>query len=316
VGEAQGRKIAGAGTEQTFTAGGLPASSPTRSRGALRRQPWLLALPSAAVLGVVFLAPLGVFTVYAFFKTELFGVTHTFTLGNFRAVLSDALWRDLLWNSLLVGFLTALLSLALGLPVAYFARYRAGRFGYVVLLLLVLGMFTSYLARIFAWQAMLSNSGILNDALTSVGLPKANLLFTKWAVLLTLLHIYIPYVAVTAYAAMRNLPRDLLDISADLGAKPLATWRKVLLPLLAAPMAAPFLFTFVLAASDFAIPQIMGGKAGNMIGSYIQQTFSDAGNYPLGAAMSLLLLLSFLGVYLLVAIFLRVTRLHRIPAVY
>ena len=81
-------------------------------------------------------------------------------------------------------------------------------------------------------------------------------------------------------------------------------------------MAAPFLFTFVLAASDFAIPQVMGGKAGNMIGSYIQQTFSHAGNYPLGAAMSLLLLLTFLGVYLLVVLFLRLTRLNRIPAVY
>jgi spermidine/putrescine transport system permease protein len=315
MGQAQGRKIAGAAAESALSAGGEPASAATRG-GRLRRQPWLLALPSALVLGVVFLAPLGVFTVYAFFKTELFGVTHTFTLGNFRSVLTDSLARELLWNSLLVGFLTALLSLVLGLPVAFFARYRAGRFGYVILLLLVLGMFTSYLARIFAWQAMLSNSGVLNAALSSLGLPKANLLFTKWAVLLTLLHIYIPYVAVTAYAAMRNLPRDLLDIAADLGARPFATWRKVLLPLIAAPMAAPFLFTFVLAASDFAIPQVMGGKAGNMIGSYIQQTFSDAGNYPLGAAMSLLLLLTFLGVYLLVVIFLRLTRLNRIPAVY
>lgn len=280
----------------------------------MRLPAWLLALPAVAGLAILFVAPLALFAGYSLLEGGQYEVSNRFTLNNYSEVFASELARKLTVNAAVVGLGSGLFSLVLGLPLAYFMRYRAGRLEYPVLGLVVLAMFTSYLVRIYAWRTILGQNGLLAGALEAVGLPSfgASLLFTRTAVIIALVHIFAPYVTLIVYASLRNLPRDYLDLAADLGAGVVDRWRRVVLPLVAPAAAAGFLYTFVLSASDYVTPQFLGGTQGNMVGLLIQQQFTQFGNYPLGAAMSLVLLALFLAFYGLLATLLRVLGLQNV----
>lgn len=282
-----------------------------------RWRAWFLAVPAVAALLVLFVTPLVIFTVYAFFEGSFYSVTPGFTLDNFSEAVTSSLFRDLTVNAVVMGFATAGTCVVVGLPLAFLIRFRAGRLEYPLLFLVVLAMFASYLVRVYAWRTILGDNGVLNSALRSIDAPTiGTLLYTKAAVVIALVHIFLPYVTLVAYAAMRNLPRDLLDLASDLGAGAVGRWRRVVLPLVAPAVAAGFLYTFVLAASDYVTPQFLGGRHGNMAGLLIQQQFTQVGDYPLGAAMSLLLLALFLGFYGVIALLLRVLGLSNVAVKY
>jgi spermidine/putrescine transport system permease protein len=296
--------------------------SPARAPGELRearvaRRTWLLAVPAVLALLVLFVAPLVIFTVYAFFDGAYYEVTSTLTLDNFKEALQSESARDLALNAVVMGLATAGLCVLIGLPLAFLIRFRAGRLEYPLLFLVVLAMFASYLVRIYAWRTILGDDGVLNSGLRSLGLPTVGtLLYSKAAVVIALVHIFLPYVTLVAYASLRNLPGDLLDLASDLGAGAASRWRRVVLPLVAPAAAAGFLYTFVLAASDYVTPQFLGGRDGNMIGLLIQQQFTQIGDYPLGAAMSLLMLVLFLAFYGAIAFVLRALKLSDVAVKY
>lgn len=296
----------------TRPSGSVP--TPARRRTGRRLGPWLLTLPAVAVLGFLLVAPFLVFTAYAFFVGGFYEVTPAFTFANFDAALSHALTRQLTLNAVEIGVATGLLSVVIGLPLAYLIRYRSGRWEYVWLGLVVFSMFTSYLVRIYAWRVILGKGGILPQALDVVGLgpSSGSLLFSKPTVVVALVHIFVPYVTLVAYAAFRNIPGDFIDLAADLGAGRVQRWHRVVLPLVAPAAASGFLYTFVLAASDYVTPQFLGGRDGNMVGLLISQQFSQFGNYPLGAATSILLLLLFMLAYALTTLTLRVLGLSSV----
>jgi spermidine/putrescine transport system permease protein len=286
-------------------------------RARLRLPVWLLALPATLGLLALFVAPLAIFTIYAFFEGSFYEVSREFTLANFSDAVSSSLARHLAANALIVGMLTAGICLALGLPLAYFIRFRAGRLEYPLLFLVVLAMFASYLVRIYAWRTVLGENGLLNQTLATLGLPSlGSILFSRAAVVLALVHIFVPYVALVAYASLRNLPRELLDLAADLGSGPIGRWRRVVLPLVAPAASAGFIYTFVLSASDYVTPQFLGGTDGNMVGLLIQQQFTQVGDYPLGAAMSLVLLGLFLAFYGALAALMRALGVTNVAARY
>jgi ABC-type spermidine/putrescine transport system permease subunit II len=204
---------------------------------------WLLAVPATAALLLLFVAPFGIFTVYSFLEGSLYQVTAEFTVKNFQEALSSSLARRLTVNALVVGVVTSLVCLVLGLPLAYFIRYRAGRLEYPLLFLVVLGMFASYLVRIYAWRTVLGERGLLNQTLDTLGLPGVgSLLFTRVAVTLALIHIFVPYVVLVAYAAMRNLPHDLIDLAAFALVRAPSRFRGPLAVLFFAPITLPGLF--------------------------------------------------------------------------
>ncbi|MET8354801.1 ABC transporter permease [Micromonospora sp. NPDC005206] len=279
-----------------------------------RRRGWLLTLPAVVVLGFLLVAPFLVFTVYAFLQGGFYEVTGTVTLSNFASAVGSELTRRLTLNALGIGFVTATLTLAIGVPLAYAIRYRAGRMEYPLLALVVFSMFTSYLVRIYAWRVILGKDGLLTQVLGPIGLAPqdGSLLFSKPAVVIALVHIFVPYVALVAYAAFRNIPGDFFDLAADLGAGRMQRWRRVVLPLVAPAAASGFLYTFVLAASDYVTPQFLGGTDGNMVGLQISQQFTQFGNYPLGAATSIIVLLLFMLAYAVVTVFLRVLGLNSV----
>jgi spermidine/putrescine transport system permease protein len=293
----------------------VPIAAPREAQRAWRS--WVLAVPAVLALLVLFVIPLAVFTIYAFFEGAFYEVTSTFTLQNFSEALSSPAARDLTVNAVVMGLTTALACLLIGLPLAFLIRFRAGRLEYPLLFVVVLAMFASYLVRIYAWRTILGDDGVLNSALRSLSLPTVGtVLYTKTAVVIALVHIFVPYVTLVAYASMRNLPSDLLDLASDLGAGAVSRWRRVVLPLVAPAAAAGFLYTFVLAASDYVTPQFLGGRDGNMVGLLIQQQFTQIGDYPLGAAMSLLMLALFLAFYAAIAFTLRALKLSDVAVKY
>jgi spermidine/putrescine transport system permease protein len=292
---------------QTVTASRGRPYDPTRVRH--RLGVWL-SVPAVTLLVLLFLLPLGIFVGYAFLQGGYYEVSNNFTIDNFTEALGDSLVRGLTQRALGTGLITAVVCLVAGVPLAYLIRFRSGRMEYVLLLLVVVEMFASYLVRIYAWRAILNQHGAAAPVLELVGIQPGSLLYTQTAVVLALTHIYLPYVTLVTYAALRNVPVSIFEIAADLGAGTFNRWRKVVLPLVAPAMTTGALYTFVLAASDYVTPQFLGGTRGNMVGLLIQHQFSQLGNYPLGAAMSLIVLLIFFVSYAALTGLLRLTGLH------
>ena len=182
-----------------------------------------------------------------------------------------------------------------------------------VLFLITSSMFASYLVRIYAWRTILGSRGVVNSMLERVGVidePLGFLLYSRFAVVLALVHIFLPYVVLVLYAAMAPLGRGLLEAGEDLGAGSSLLWRRVILPIMAAPVVSAFVFVFILSAADYVTPQFLGGRDGLTLGVHIQSNFITVGNWPLAAATSILMLLAFLLLYLLLHALLRFRRLH------
>jgi len=288
-------------------------AAPEAHRGALRVGPLALTLPAVIGLALVFVAPFAVFVAYSLLTPDLFDVGTPWTAESYRRVFETDVNRTLAWNSLVIGLLAAAISVAVALPIAYWLRYSAGRLRLLVLFLIVGSMFASYLVRIYAWRSILGTNGLLNSGLQSLGLidePIGVLLYSRFAVVVALVHIFLPYVVLVLYAGFGPVPASLIECAQDLGANAAQRWRRVILPVIAAPAASAFLFVFVLCAADYVTPQFLGGTSGGMLSVQIQANFITTGNWALGAATAVVMLVAFVLAYVLVAVGLRLLRLN------
>jgi spermidine/putrescine transport system permease protein len=287
----------------------------TASTIGVRTGPLALTAPAALVLGVFFLAPIATFLLYSVLTSGLFSVSGPLTLDAYGRALRAPLNAVLAGNSVVTGLLAAAWSVLVALPIAYWLRYAAGRWQIPALFVITASMFASYLVRIYAWRTILGENGVINRALQGLGVidaPLSFLLYNRFSVTVALVHIFLPYVVLVLYAGFRPLTPALLEAAQDLGAGTLRRWRLVILPLMAAPLASSFLFVFILSASDYVTPQLIGGTAGLMLGVQIQANFTAVGDWPLGAATSFLMLLAFMLCYGLAMLALRRLRLDRI----
>jgi len=273
----------------------------------------IAAVPAVLWMVAFFVLPLGVFAFYSLLTNAFYDVAFPVTFDAYTSAVTSPLNRTLAWNSASVGLTTGLITVAVGLPVAYWLRFVAGRSRVAVLFLITSSMFASYLVRIYAWRTILGSRGLVNSVLDRVGVidePLGFLLYSRFAVVLALVHIFLPYVVLVLYAAMAPLGRGLLEAGEDLGAGSSLLWRRVILPIMAAPAVSAFVFVFILSAADYVTPQFLGGRDGLTLGVQIQSNFITVGNWPLAAATSILMLLAFLLLYLLLNALLRVRRLH------
>lgn len=274
-----------------------------------------LALPALLWLTLFFVVPLGVFLVYSFLTARLYDVELPLTLEAYRSALTTPVNRTLAANSIVVGLGTGLVTVALGLPIAYWLRFSAGRWQVPVLFLITATFFASYLVRIYAWRSILGDNGLLNSGLERLGVidgPLGFVLYNRFSVTVALVHIFLPYVVLVLFAGFRPMSPALVEAAQDLGANALVRWRRVVLPLIAAPAVTSFALVFILSAADYVTPQFLGGTDGGMLGVRVQAALTATGNWPLGAALSFLMLLFFLAVYGLMLALLRALRLDRI----
>lgn len=257
----------------------------------MRRPAWgyMLLAPFGAVAVGLLVVPAGQFLAYSFLSPVPFGVRVDPTLANYRQVFADPTFWRLLGNSFAVAGITGALAVPVGYFLALHLRFSAGRSRGPLLMLIVVAVLGGYLVRLYAWRILLGSNGVLSSFLPSVGLPAswaAQVLFTRAAVVLALVNVYVPFVAVIAYGGLLDIRDDLLHAARDLGAGPVATFARVVLPLSGRALYGSFAIVFLLTAADYVTPQLLGGARGVMVGVAIYDQFVRLGNWPLGAAMS------------------------------
>ena len=220
-------------------------------------------------------------------------IVHAWTLDNYRELLRVPVYRETLFRSMWIAARVMIFSLLLGYPLAYYLSFHAHKSKDLLYQLVIIPLWVSYLVRAYAWKTILGSDGVLNTLLQYVHLtkhPLEFLLYSPFAVVLTLTHIYTPFTFLPIYAALEHIPRRLVEASHDLGASPWQTFWRVILPLSIPGVLAGATFAFVLSLGDFLAPLLLGGPSGIMISNIVVSLFGAAYNWPLGAAISLCML--------------------------
>lgn len=247
----------------------------------------LLAAPAFIILSVLFVVPMGLLFVISFWEVASFRLRPAFTIDAYARVVAD--YADILATTLVIGAVTALVTTALAFIFAYGARFRVGRWGDSLVLVVMLTLFGGYLVKIYAWKSILAQDGLVNGLLLATGVvdaPVGWLIYSPFAVVLALTHFLLPFAILPLHAELRNVPSVTLDAARDLGAGPIARLWHIVLPQARRGIFAAFALTFLAASGDYVTPQFLGSGAGMMIGQFVAQEFSTRFNWPGGAAMS------------------------------
>ena len=262
-----------------------------------------ITVPPLAWVGVFLLAPYALMFCYSFWSVSSSQqIVHSWTFENYRELLHVGVYLETLFRSMWIAARVMLFSLVLGYPLAYYLSFRAGKRKDLLYQLVIIPLWVSYLVRAYAWKTILGSDGVLNTLLQYAHLtkhPLEFLLYSPFAVVLTLTHIYTPFAILPIYASLEHIPRHLVEASQDLGASPLETFWRVILPLSIPGVLAGATFAFVLSLGDFLAPLLLGGPSGIMISNIVVSLFGAAYNWPLGAAISFCMLLLVVGLLFL-----------------
>ena len=254
-----------------------------------------MLLPAYGWLLVSVFLPLGAMLVFSFLKTNPFGskAPLVFTTGNYLAFVTRPYLVGVAWTSLRLGFWTTGICAAIGLPAALaIARATRGSVQQTVFLLTVLPFWTNGLVRIFSWTMLLRQGGIL-DGLVRVMVPgaePAGLLYSFPAIVIGLVHAYLPYMILTCYLAVASIDDALIDAARSLGARLPTVFATVILPLALPGLVSGSILIFVPVIGSFMEPRILGGRIGVTMGTVIEDQFTQAYNWPLGSALSFAML--------------------------
>ncbi|MGF1625756.1 MAG: ABC transporter permease [Alphaproteobacteria bacterium] len=262
-----------------------------------RRTSLFLIAPSAAVFATLFIAPFVYFLVMSFWRKNRFVIERDFNVDNYVTAVTDENLQIGL-NTLAIAVSVGLLTTILGFVYAYIVRFKAGDWGKALLFVALVTLFGGYLMKIYAWKTILGNEGVLNSAFQTLGLtdqPIAALLYSPGAVIVTLTHFLLPFAILPIYGSMRSITDSEMEAARDLGARPWQVLAGIIVPRCRTGITTAFLFAFLIAAGDYITPQLVGGKL-TMTGNMIALQFGQRFNWPLGAAMSFVVLTSALFV--------------------
>ena len=255
-----------------------------------------LMAPGAAIMALLFAAPLAIVLVYSFLtRGAYFGLGAPFTFSNYTRVI-DPLYASVMLRSFILAGIATLLCLVLGFPLAWFIS-ESGKRKSLYLNLVMLPFWTSLLVRLYAWIFLLRDTGLVNTALLAAGIIREPLplLYNDGAVILGLVYGHLPFMVLPLYAAVERLDRTLLEAAADLGARPVAAFFRVTVPSCRAGIAAGCVLVFIPALGAYLVPDLLGGGKSIMIGNVVQNQFTTARDWPFGAALSFVVLALVLG---------------------
>jgi spermidine/putrescine transport system permease protein len=258
-----------------------------------------VTLPPLLWVAVFLLLPYALMFAYSFWSVSSSQqIVHSWNLSNYAHLLSHEVYRQTLLRSAWIAARVMVLSLLLGYPVAYLFSFHARGRKNLLYQLVIIPLWVSYLVRAYAWKTILGTDGVLNTLLQYSHLtshPLQFLLYSPFAVVLTLTHIYTSFAFLPVYAALEHIPRNLVEASHDLGASRLQTFWRVIFPLSIPGVIAGATFAFVLSFGDFLAPQLLGGPSGVMISNIVVNLFGASYQWPLGAAISFCMLAVVIG---------------------
>ena len=272
-----------------------PARLPRRR--SLRRQlttPSLLGLPLAWLV-VFFFVPIAIVAAYSFDALSLSPGEHPLTLKAWHDFLHSSVYLRLFWKSVKMSLLVSAVIVVLAYPLAYYLALSGTKRKYILLLMLIAPFLTSYLLRVLAWKVLLGDEGPINSFLFSTGLRSHDhpltLIDTRFAVMLVLGYIWLPFVALPIFVSLESLDRRLLEAASDLGASRLQAFRRVTLPLSLPGVVAAFLFVFIPTIGEFVTPSLVGGVNGYMFGNQIVDLFGTGfPDWESGSVLAMFLL--------------------------
>ena len=253
----------------------------------------IVSLAPLLWVGMFLLLPYALLLAHSFWTVRDGFIVRDWTLQNYAKLFQNPIYAQVLFRSMRIAAGVTLLSLLLGYPVAYYMSFHAGVRKDLLYQLVIVPLWVSYLVRGYAWKTILGSEGVLNGFLQYLHIthaPVSFFLYSPFAVVLMLTHIYTPFVFLPLYASLEHIPRNLIEASHDLGATPRETFFRVVLPLSLPGLLAGATFAFVLTLGDFLAPQLVGGPSSIMIANIVQSLFGTAYDWPLGAAISVLIL--------------------------
>ena len=275
---------------------------------------WFVYLPPLLWLSLFFVLPVLLMAVFSFRPDMRGGFLQlwTPTLDQYLSVAATGSYWRLLGISALTALGIGISSVVLAYPLAYFLALRAGRRAGFYLVLLLIPFWTSYLMRVMAWKILLGTEGVLNSFLIYLGIiqePLTALLYNRTAVIVTLIYVWVPFAALPILAALQRIDTSLFEAAADLGARPLLQFTRITLPLSLPGVFAAFFMVFIPTIGEYVTPLLVGGSRGFLYGNIIQDFFTKAANWPLGSALSMIMLL---GTMLLVVLATRLIDLRQL----
>ncbi|MDX6454003.1 MAG: spermidine/putrescine transport system permease protein [Gaiellaceae bacterium] len=267
-------------------------------RGRLRARlatPALLGLP-VGWLAIFFVAPVCIVAAYSVDALSLFPGAHGVTLSAWRDFVHSGVYPRLFWKSVQMSLIVSTFVVIIAYPLAYYLALSGTKRKYVLLLLLIAPFLTSYLLRVLAWKVILGDQGVVNTFLFWTGLranghPISALLYSRFAVMLVLAYVWLPFAALPIFVTLENLDARLLEAAGDLYATRLQAFRRVTLPLSMPGVVAAFLFVFIPTVGEFITPSLVGGTGGYMYGNQIVDLFGTGfPDWETGSVLALFLL--------------------------
>jgi spermidine/putrescine transport system permease protein len=254
----------------------------------------LVSLPPLLWVGLFLLLPYALMFAHSFWAVQDGNVVHHWNLANYYTLFTKPVYAGVLLRTLRIAASVTLCSLLLGYPLAYYLSFHSGARKELLYQFVIVPLWVSYLVRGYAWKTILGSEGVLNGFLQYLHIthePVSFFLYSPFAVVLMLTHIYTPFVFLPIYAALEHIPRPLVEASQDLGAGSAQTFFRVILPLSLPGLIAGATFAFVLSLGDFLAPLLVGGASSTMISNVVQSLFGAALDWPLGAAISVCILI-------------------------
>lgn len=266
---------------------------------------WVVITPPLFWLLVFFLVPLLVVIKISFSESvvgqppylPLFTISDqgdvqlTLHLSNFIYLGQDNLYLAAFLSSLKIALISTAIALLVGYPIAYFIARSSPRVRNILLMLVILPFWSSFLLRVYAWIGFLKNNGVIDNLLSSLGLPHVTMLYTDFAVYLGIVYTYLPFMILPLYTNLVKLDEALLEASADLGARPFRTFLSVTLPLSLPGMIAGSLLVFIPAIGEYVVPTLLGGPSTLMIGRVLWDEFFSNRDWPLAASVAIAMLI-------------------------
>ena len=255
------------------------------------RRGYALISPPLIYSLVMLAAPLALVVLLSLWSQNYLELDRTFRLDNYIEATTEPLYQLLLTRSLIISSIVTICTVILAYPIAYYVAMFGGKAKSLLLLLITIPFWTSYLIRIFLWKVILGYNGVINGSLMGMGMieePLTFILYNANAVVLTLAHAWAPFAILPIYVSLTKIDKSLLEAARDLGDNAFQRFIRVTLPLSMPGVIAATLVVFIPTVGDYVTPKLLGGTDGLMIANMIQVQFGKANNAPLGSALAII----------------------------
>lgn len=261
--------------------------------GAMHRAtPWWLSAPALLLFAALLVVPLALTAVLSFnvYDPATGPKTGEFTLEHYTHVFTDSYYHGIFWRTFWISGLVTLICVLVGAPEAYVLSRMRNPWRSILLLVVLAPLLVSVVVRAFGWSMLLGPEGAVNALLGLVGIGPVKMLYTEIAVIVALVHVMLPFMVIPVWTSLQKLDAGVENAALSLRASHLTTLRRIVLPQVMPGILSGSLIVFGLAASSFAIPGLLGGRRLKMVATVVYDEYLHELNWPLGAAVALVLL--------------------------